>query len=39
MIAKNFKMEVIYPMHPRTQSKLEGIQVPANIRIMNPLGF
>ena len=39
MIAKNFKMEVIYPMHPRTQSKLDGIKIPNNLRILNPLGF
>jgi UDP-N-acetylglucosamine 2-epimerase (non-hydrolysing) len=26
-------------MHPRTKSKLNGINVPARIRIMDPLGF
>lgn len=31
--------QVIYPMHPRTQSKMEGRHVPEGIRIMNPLGF
>lgn len=39
MVAKKFKMEVIYPMHPRTKSKLESIEIPKNIRIIKPLGF
>ena len=39
MVAKKFKMEVIYPMHPRTKSKLENIEIPKNIRIIKPLGF
>lgn len=38
-MAKRFKREVIYPMHPRTKSKLASIQIPAGVRIMNPLGF
>lgn len=38
-IAKEFKCEVIYPMHPRTQSKLETSSTPPGIRIINPLGF
>lgn len=37
--AKKLKVEVIYPMHPRTKSKMRGIKVPKNIRIMSPLGF
>lgn len=39
MIAKKFKKEIIFPMHPRTQSKLNGIEKLNNIRIMAPLGF
>lgn len=39
MIAKKFKMEVIYPMHPRTKSKLNDIDIPENVRIIAPLGF
>ena len=39
MISDRFKLEVVYPMHPRTQSKLEGIEIPKNVRIMPPLGF
>ena len=39
MIADKFKMEVIYPMHPRTKSKIQGLDIPNNVRIMAPLGF
>jgi UDP-N-acetylglucosamine 2-epimerase (non-hydrolysing) len=38
-LANTYKLDVIYPMHPRTKSKLNGINVPAQIRIMDPLGF
>lgn len=36
---KKFKIEVLYPMHPRTKSKLAGIEVGKGIRIIEPLGF
>ena len=39
LIAKRFKREVIYPMHPRTKSKLSSIEIPKGVRIMEPLGF
>lgn len=38
-LTQRFQREVIYPMHPRTKSKLQGIVVPAGVRIMAPLGF
>lgn len=38
-IADRFKREVIYPMHPRTKSKLSTIEIPKGVRIMAPLGF
>jgi len=38
-ISENFKLEVIYPMHPRTKSKLGSLEIPKGVRIMNPLGF
>ena len=38
-VAEHFNLEVIYPMHPRTKSKLSDIEIPKNIRIMPPLGF
>lgn len=38
-IAERFKREVIYPMHPRTKSKLASTDIPKGVRIMAPLGF
>jgi UDP-N-acetylglucosamine 2-epimerase (non-hydrolysing) len=38
-IHRRFKVEVVYPMYPRMQSKLGDAAVPAGIRIMKPLGF
>lgn len=34
-----FGREVIYPMHPRTKSKLGSSDIPSGVRIMSPLGF
>ena len=39
LIAERYKREVIYPMHPRTKSKLTTIDIPKGVRIMAPLGF
>ena len=33
------KREVIFPMHPRTKSKIQDIEVPKGVRIMKPLSF
>lgn len=38
-LVERFRKEVIYPMHPRTKSKLRSIEIPSGIRIMAPLGF
>jgi UDP-N-acetylglucosamine 2-epimerase (non-hydrolysing) len=38
-LEERFKREVIYPMHPRTQSKVSSIAMPKGIRVMAPLGF
>lgn len=38
-IVKKFKCEVIYPMHPRTKSKLFDFEIPKGVRIIDPLGF
>ena len=35
----SLKKEIIYPMHPRTQSKLDNLEIPKGIRVMNPLGY
>ncbi len=39
LVCEKFKKEIIYPMHPRTKSKLGDIHVPKGIRIIEPLGF
>jgi UDP-N-acetylglucosamine 2-epimerase (non-hydrolysing) len=36
---REFKREVVYPMHPRTKSKLGSQRLPKGVRIMAPLGF
>jgi UDP-N-acetylglucosamine 2-epimerase (non-hydrolysing) len=38
-IYARFKRDIIFPMHPRTKSKLGGMDIPAGVRIMAPLGF
>lgn len=38
-IYKRFKKQVIYPMHPRTASKVSESSIPAGLKIINPLGF
>ncbi|HJW20045.1 MAG TPA: UDP-N-acetylglucosamine 2-epimerase (non-hydrolyzing) [Candidatus Nitrosotalea sp.] len=38
-IGKRFKKRVIYPIHPRTLSKLKNRKVPSNIELIKPLGF
>ncbi|MDD5687512.1 MAG: UDP-N-acetylglucosamine 2-epimerase (non-hydrolyzing) [Elusimicrobia bacterium] len=39
LVYKKFKKEIIYPMHPRTKSKIKNITIPKGIRIIEPLGF
>ena len=36
---RKFRREVIYPMHPRTRSKIAKMKIPKGVRIMAPLGF
>ena len=38
-IHNKFKKRIIYPMHPRTSSKLKNIKIPKFIEIIKPLGF
>jgi len=38
-ISKKFNCEVVYPMHPRTQSKIGTKETPRGVTIINPLGF
>ena len=36
---RHYKREVVYPMHPRTRSRLGSIKVPKGVRITAPFGF
>jgi UDP-N-acetylglucosamine 2-epimerase (non-hydrolysing) len=38
-LAAYFKRRVIYPMHPRTKSKMGGMDLPKDVDITAPLGF
>lgn len=38
-IGKRFKKRVIYPIHPRTLSKIKRRKIPSNIELIKPLGF
>jgi len=38
-IHRRFGQRVIYPMHPRTRSKMTDIAVAPGVEIMDPLGF
>ena len=38
-IAKQHKKHVLYPMHPRTKSKMKDIEIPKGVEIIEPLGF
>jgi UDP-N-acetylglucosamine 2-epimerase (non-hydrolysing) len=39
IIYKQFKKQIIYPIHPRTESKLKKIHVPNGVKLIKPLGF
>jgi len=39
LIHDRFKKEIIYPMHPRTRSKVKGMVMPKGVRVLDPLGF
>jgi len=39
LVTGRFKRQVIFPMHPRTKSKMSVRRIPRGIRIINPLGF
>lgn len=36
---RRHKREALYPMHPRTKSKLGSIKIPKGVRITAPFGF
>jgi UDP-N-acetylglucosamine 2-epimerase (non-hydrolysing) len=39
LLAQLFDMDVIYPMHPRTYSKLTRTSMPDNVKVIPCLGF
>lgn len=39
LLYEKFKKEIIYPMHPRTKSKIKEKTFSKGIRIIDPLGF
>jgi len=38
-IHKKFGKKIIYPIHPRTTSKMKNIQIPQGVELIDPLGF
>ena len=38
-INKKFKKRIIYPMHPRTLSKIKNVKIPKSVELIEPLGF
>lgn len=38
-IPRRLKKHVLYPIHPRTESKMKNITVPKGVEIIKPLGF
>ena len=38
-IYKELNKLIIYPMHPRTKSKINGLILPKGLKIIDPLGF
>jgi len=39
LVYERFKKQIIYPMHPRTKSKIGNLAIPKGLRIIDPLGF
>jgi UDP-N-acetylglucosamine 2-epimerase (non-hydrolysing) len=38
-MARRFQRSVVYPIHPRTQSKLGDLATPPGVTLIKPLGF
>jgi len=38
-IHKKFGKKIIYPIHPRTMSKIKNYRIPSGIELIKPLGF
>ncbi len=39
LVYKKYGLKIIYPMHPRTRSKLGKLRIPAGVTVIEPLGF
>jgi len=39
LVCDKFKKEAIFPIHPRTKSKIIGMPISKGIRLIDPLGF
>ena len=39
LISKEFDQQIIFPMHPRTHSKIDGLKISKKCKIIKPLGF
>ncbi|MFZ5447623.1 MAG: non-hydrolyzing UDP-N-acetylglucosamine 2-epimerase [Thermodesulfobacteriota bacterium] len=39
LVFDKFNKTIIYPMHPRTRSKIEGVSISKNIQVIDPLGY
>ena len=39
LIHKKFGKKIIYPIHPRTRSKMKNIEIPNGVELIEPLGF
>ena len=38
-VSKTFRKKIIYPIHPRTMSKIKTMDIPKGIKLIQPLGF
>jgi len=38
-VYKKLNKEIVYPMHPRTKSKIDSFNIPEGLKIIAPLGF
>ena len=38
-MASHCGRKIIFPMHPRSRSKMTNFEVPKSVNIMSPLGF
>ena len=39
LISNRFNLDIIYPMHPRTMSKIDNFKLGSRIKVMKPLGY